>query len=168
MSLAMAGFGLQALSSIASFGQQRAEAKYAKAMQKYNNAMLGISAALATDAITQNEVQTTAAFDRTMVDIKKAALYQEGEARVNAAAAGATGNSVEMAYRDLGGSAARAETAANQELSSSYMAFDAQRRNVVLSRTMQTDHSYIPQPSAASALLGIAKAGVGAYNSAYP
>ena len=145
--------GMNAASSLLSFGAQSAQAKAQRAWQAYSNTMVRLSDAQNQNAITTNEVLAMKASTEESIDIQKDFLQSSASAEVAAAAAGVTGRSVSQAMFDIQRSANLAQSRREESLRNQFLSFDAQRKQSTMSAAMQQDHSYIPKPSLASSLL---------------
>lgn len=139
--------GSSLLSGLMSFGADKAAAKAQRAFQKYRNTMTQLSNALAQDAITANELISNEQFRRQALQIQS--TYQEaaGATQVQAGATDTAGRSVDRSMFLLEQSRDMAEAVRQENLISSWIAFDQQRENAAMSAAMQQDYSYIPKPN---------------------
>jgi len=156
-----------AVSALSQMKQQQAQKTQARAMQQwqeYQNQMAHIADAQNQNSITTNTTLAIQASANEAVQNQAAGIQAEGAAKVAAAAAGVKGGSVAATIFNVERGIASVEYQRQQDLQNKFLAFDTQRRQSVLSAKMQEDHSYIPKPSSAAMLLGIAKSGLEAYS----
>ena len=149
--------GMSALQEGQNSATSEAQYKADKKWKKYQNTMLGLSAAQSQNAITTNVTQTTLASATEALEIQKATVGARGDSIVQAAAAGVGGNSVASAVRAVERSGAELEFARQQDLRNAYLGFDYERRNIAMSAKMGENTNYIPKPSSVSSMLGFAK-----------
>lgn len=155
-----AKLGMDMLGGFMQYQSDKAEAKAARAYQKYRNTMTNLSNAINQNAITTNEIMSNDAFTREAVDIKKDYLAADANATVSAAAAGVKGRSVNQSLFDIKRSMDVAEGLRQENLRNSWLAFDQQRQTSAMDAALQQDHSYIPKPKLASYLLNAASKNV--------
>lgn len=159
------------LSLVNSWGQYQTasiQADLQERIQAYQNTMNRLSAARAENAVTLNEVRTRDAAVQADQMIQKQAMQDQGRAEVDAAAAGVTGNSVEMAARDLKASAGRASYAVKRQTAQQQAELRNQKTSIAISAITNTNIQVIPQPSVGSMLLGAGTNLLNIYDSHQP
>lgn len=155
MKLMSAQMGISIASGLSDFAIGSENAKLQRSIQAYNNTISALSAAQANNATTVSEIEAQDAATRMDAEIQRQAIIAEGEASVAAGAAGVAGNSVHGVMRGLRSSAARAQYARKENLKGQFRSFGQERRNTAVAKALNKDISVIPNPSGASALLGI-------------
>lgn len=165
---AAASFGVSALGLLSNYNAQKTQAIAMQRWQEYQNQMAHIADAQNQNSITTNTTMAIQASANEAVQNQAAGIQAEGAAKVAAAAAGVKGGSVAATIFNVERGIASVEYQRQQDLQNKFLAFDTQRRQSALSAKMQEDHSYIPKPSGAALLLGIAKEGLQAYSSTQP
>lgn len=151
---AAAGLGLSLLSMGASGSGSEAAAKAQAKYQAWKNAMAQISNAQTQNAITDNTVSQIQQSARQAMGIQRTGMEVQGASEVQAAAAGVTGKSVAATERHLERQTLNAEEGRRQTLQDMFANERIQRMNSSMQATLGQSYSYIPQPSAASSLLG--------------
>lgn len=149
--------GLTVVTGITDFINAGTSAKLAKAMQKYRNQMIEISAAMNARAISQNEIRTRDASVRLAFAIEVRSQQDIASANVSAAAAGVSGRSVDRQLRGLRGSALAAQAARKEQLRQEMSGHANDRINNRVSAIMQRDIEVHQKPSMMFALGGVAK-----------
>lgn len=153
LGLDAAGTALNTFQGFAKYKSAKAEAKAREAWQKYHNTMVNLSNATQQNGITMNEIFAQQALADQALQIKRGDIISSGSVEANAAAAGVTGNSVALSMLDVKRNSAQAEYKRQVTFKNTMLAFDTQRTNAALAAVMQGQHSYIPQPNAASYIL---------------
>lgn len=155
MSIMAAQMGLAAISGIGDFMVSGIQADLQRATIAYQNTMNALSAARQKNAVTVNEIRTRDAGMRSEFDIQQAALQQEADAEVMAAAAGVAGNSVDYVMNDLRSSAAKAKYANRRNVNAQLVEMAEQKKTIDLNAIMGRNTQVIPKPSVGSMLLGV-------------
>ena len=153
MNLRLIMTGMQALSSISSYGADKDQSKAQRVWQQYSNTMTDLSDAMMQNAITQNEVMALEASTDLGMDIQTDSLEAEGMAEVAAAAAGVKGRTVRQAKLDISRSASIAEGRRTRSLANQFLSFDQQRRTSRMTAAMKKNYSYIPKPRLSSYIM---------------
>lgn len=133
--------------------------------REYREKMSGISFAMQSNTMTQNEISARDAQVRSQEAIQIQAMEQEAEVEAGAAAAGVSGGSVTSAMRGMMRSRLRAYRALEMQKTAQSQTNTSNRRNLALERAMNKDISPIMRPSAASALLGLGAGLIDIYDS---
>ena len=160
--------GLSAVQSLGQYASASIQTKLQRSMQEYRNTMSQLSAARAKNAVTINENRAQDAATQAEQMIQRQAIQDQGRQAVDAAAAGVTGNSVEMAARDLRASAGRASYAQERQHQQAMAEMGEQRKSIAIGAIMNQDISVIPKPSAGSMLLGMGTNLLSIYDSHQP
>lgn len=137
-------------------------------IQDYRNTMSRLSSARAENAITVNEVRVRDASMQADDLIQRTAMKDQARAEVDAAAAGVSGNSVEMIARDLKASAGRASYAQRRQANQQLAELDEQRTSTAIAGITNQDVQVIPKPSVGSLLLGAGTNLLNIYDSHQP
>lgn len=154
---------LSLLSAGSSYGAAAAEAEARTAMQEYNNKMAHIADAMNQNAITTNVTLAIQESAKQATQLQQQAMQVTGQVEVQAAATDTVGRSVNQALKAVARGAANQEYARREDLKTQFMQADEQRRQSALSAKLQEDHSYIPEPDAASTLFSAGASILGAY-----
>lgn len=165
MSLMYLQMGHRALGAYAGYSAQRHSSKMAEIQKHYQNVMADIAAAQQNNTQTMNEVEVRDAFVRTGIALEVQAMKDQGSAEASAAAAGVKGGSVNSALRGLMRSHMQSKAALTQRKDQQHRANTQARRNIALNRAFSKNRDIIPQPSAASALLGLGAQMIDVYDS---
>lgn len=156
--------GLSALKSGASFIGAMQEAKSKRAWQQYNNAMTRLADGQNQNAITTN---VNMAIERSTIqgfEIERSEYQTRGAAEAAAAAAGVSGRSVNQTLFQVERSAAVAQHTRMYDLQGQLLGFEQQRQQSAFQTAQQIDHTYIPNPSPISALMGFGGDATKIYN----
>lgn len=122
--------------SIGGYFGRRHIAKRQAMWDRYNNAMAGIQAGQAQNAITDNVALNRAKHAENKVALETSRLQAAAKVKAGAAAAGVAGGSVASTIFDIGRNAGRKLAAENDRFETSLLVTDQQRRNVAMQRTM--------------------------------
>lgn len=158
---AVAAVGVMSAMSSWQAGTKQANAE--KAYQRYRNKMTKLSDAQNQNAITQNVTNAIQASAKQAVENQSAAIQAEGTARVASAAAGSGGNTASRSMWAVERTVANIEYQRQEGLKDMFLNSEVQRKQSAMNAALQVDKSYIPTPSSASLILGVAKAVVSSY-----
>lgn len=152
-----ADMGMQVIGAVGGYLSAAEDAKLATAMRKYQQKMSALSAAIANNGITRNirATQDQAVYADT--SIQSAALKEQADAAVEAAAAGIIGNSVNVTSVQLSADEARAQTSRKMQFTQQMQTYGDQRKSLALDRIFSRDISPIAQPRIGSTLLSLGK-----------
>lgn len=150
-----ARMGLSIAEGATGFLNQGIAASLQASLQKYRNQMLQISAAMANNAVTHNEISTRDASTRLNFAIQQQAAADQGSAEVAAAAAGVQGGSVDATMRGLRRSAANAQAARQMRAKAEAQAHHQERKNNNISAIFGRDTTPIDRPSLLSSAVGL-------------
>jgi hypothetical protein len=160
--------GGQAIGAASNFMIASSQAKMQEAAQAFGNSMRMLSAAQQTNSVTLAEAQIQDKSARLSAALQTTALKEQGAATVSAAAAGIKGNSVQQAMIGLRRSAIGAQNARLRNTDAALLAQGEARKNIKLAAILGQDVSIIPQPSVASALLGLGAQLIDTYDENQP
>lgn len=132
--------------------QQQAEAE--KRWQKYNNAMTMLGNASNQNTINTNEILAAERGANQRFEIGRSKYITVGQAEASAAASDTEGRSVNAVVFDVERNAAKAQAALRADLQAQYLSLDHQRQSSAFQMASNLDYSYIPQPNAATYLMG--------------
>lgn len=166
--LMLSQMGMSLASSWGDFQKASIQADLQERIQAYRNTMSKLSAARSLNAVTVNEARAGDAATVADVMIQKQSMQDQAQQEVNAAAAGVTGNSVEMAARDLRASAGRASFAQKRQYNQQMTDISNQRTSIAIGAITNQDIQVIPQPSVGSMLLGVGTNLLSIYDSNQP
>lgn len=130
-----------------SYAASSASAKAQEKWQTYKNKMVGFISGEQQDDVTTNLSLAEVASGNQNFMIQKQELEAEGTARVNAAAAGVSGNSVDATMQDIARNAANQQDQRIQQMTTQQMAADKEKRSIVINAQNSMDYSSITQPS---------------------
>lgn len=150
-----AQMGMSLLQQGSSYGAAAAEARARRKLQEYNNKMSRISDALNQNAITTNVTKAIQASSRAAIALQDQVREITAAADVQAASTGTVGRSVDMVMNEISRGAAQQEYTRQEDLKAYFLQADQQRKQSALSAKLNQDNSYIPKPSAASALFNV-------------
>jgi len=150
-----AQMGLGLVQGVTGFVQAGSASRLARDMQRYQNEMRGITAAMNRDVILQNEIATRDAGRALQFDIALRAKRDQGAAAVSAAAAGVSGRNVDKTMRGLRGSALRAHAARKKRTEQEMRQHFQERKNNEISLIMGRDIQVHYRPSALAHMAGI-------------
>jgi hypothetical protein len=150
-----AQMGVSVVQGVAGFVQDRIATKLARSMQKYQQQMRDISAAMNRDTITMNEIATEDASRRLQFDLALRSAKDKGAAAVSAAAAGVSGRNVDSQMRGLRGSALRAQAARKERTAQEMRQHWQERKNNNVSNIMGRDITVHARPSVLAHMGGI-------------
>ncbi len=154
-SLMYAQMGLAAIGGLAQSAVAREQSKMQESLQRYHNTFSALQSAQNLNIITRDEISAQDASVRQNLEIQRQGIIAKGQARVSAASAGVSGDSINRVMQGLRNSVARAQYARTENLEKQYSGFGQERRNVAFAQALNKDVTVIPRPSAASTLLGI-------------
>lgn len=166
--LLLSQMGMSLASSWGQYATANIQTDLQSKIQDYRNTMTRLSAARSENAVTVNQVRTRDAAVAANQMIQKQAMQDQARQRVDAAAAGVTGNSVAMVVRDLKASAGRASYALKRQVNQQHAEFREQRTSIALSAITNQDVQVIPRPSVGSMLLGATTNLLSIYDSHQP
>ena len=133
-----------------SYTADKTRYKAEKAWQTYSNVMKDLSATVAQNSITRNELTLSDAYITKAAEIKKSGMFSRSQVEVSAASAGVSGNSVNRVMREVIGASASEEAERQDEYERSMRDMADQRRQIQIDAALSQDYSYIPKPKAAS------------------
>lgn len=136
------------------FLTKRREAKNRAAWDNYHNAMAGIQAGVAQNAITDNVAINRARHAENKVAISKQRMMTAAKVKAGAAASGVAGGAVEATLFDIGRNAGQKIAGEEERMRVSLLATDQQRRGVAMQRTM-SQKDVTSTPSMLSGMVGI-------------
>lgn len=166
--LMLSQMGLSLAGTWGQFQTASIQADLQERIQAYRNTMSKLSAARSMNAVTVNEVRSRDAATQADVMIQQQSMRDTARQEVDAAAAGVTGNSVEMAARDLRASAGRARFAQKRQHHQQMAEMGAQRQSIAIAAITNQDIQVIPRPSIGSMLLGAGTNLLSIYDSHQP
>lgn len=166
--LMLSQMGLSLASSWGNFQTASIQANLQDRIQAYRNTMSKLSAARSLNAVTVNTARAGDVATVNDVMIQKQAMQDQARQEVDAAAAGVTGNSVEMAARDLRASAGRARFAQKRQHHQQMVEISNQRTSIAIGAITNQDVQVIPRPSVGSMLLGAGTNLLNIYDSHQP
>lgn len=126
----------QLATGVGSFLGKRKAARTQASWDRYNNAMAGIQAGQARNAISVNVALNREQDAQQRVAIEASRLMAAAKVKAGAAAAGVAGGAVEATIFDIGRNAGKRQQAAADQLQTNILATDQQRRSVAMSRKM--------------------------------
>ena len=147
--------GVRAISAVSGFYASTQEYKISKIMQKHQNTMLALSAAQSTNQINRNAIEVEEQFVLASAADQVTAMQDQEAARLSAAAAGASGNSVQSTLHDFHRAAAQKRYSNSKARETAHLQISDDRRQLALSVAAGQNRDIIPRPSAATALLGL-------------
>lgn len=153
---------------LGNFAVSREEAKLAESRRKYNRTMAALSASVNRNAITSNEIDTRDQTVFARLSIQTAAMQEQADHAVEAAAAGVGGASVRAGATQLTADAARSRTSLERQNLQVRRQFGQQRQQLNLQQIYGRDISPIPRPSFGAALFGMATNAVDIWNEHQP
>ena len=169
MSAAMyAQMGNKAVGVVSDHLLQNTQRKMQLDAQEHRNTMSAISAAMQSNNITREEINTQDSARRLKQQIDLASMQDKGNAEVSAAAAGVAGGSVDNTMRGLTRSAMQANYARIRNLDSQMQAHGNNRKNVTLQQVYNKDVQVFQKPNVGMALLGLTTDLVDTYNKNQP
>lgn len=166
--LMLSQMGLSLAGTWGQFQTASIQADLQERIQAYRNTMSKLSAARSMNAVTVNEARSHDAATQADVMIQQQSMRDQARQEVDAAAAGVTGNSVEMAARDLRASAGRARFAQKRQHHQQMAEMGAQRQSIAIAAITNQDIQVIPKPSIGSMLLGAGTNLLSIYDSHQP
>lgn len=166
--LMLSQMGLSLVGQWGALATSNIQAGLEERIQAYRNTMNRLSAARSENAVTVNQVRTRDAAVQAATMIQRQAITDQAQAEVDAAAAGVTGNSVEMAVRDLKASAGRARYAQERQANQQLAELREQKTSIAISAITNTDVQVIPRPSIGAMLLGAGTNLLNIYDSHQP
>ena len=155
MNLMYAEMGQSLISGLSKYGVGVQESKLAKSMQKYRQMMADLSASLAQNAITVNEIKTADKVANARLAIQGKSMEDQANYAVEAAASGLIGQSIKLGAVTREADAARARVSLERSYTDARRQFGAQRTQVELDRIYAKDISVIQGPSLGGALFDI-------------
>lgn len=149
--------GSTLISKAASFGVSLQESKLARSMQRYKQMMADLSATLAQNAITANEIAVGDQAVNARLDIQAQSMEDQANYAVEAAAAGLIGQSINLGSTVRQADAGRARLTLERSYEGQLRAFGQQRTQTELDRIYGKDISVISNPSIGGALFDTGK-----------
>lgn len=160
LGLQVLSLGLNALQQVGSYQAAKAKAKSDREWQEYNNKMVRINDALNQNTLTTNQNMRNERTAMQKIQLQRSEYATGAKVEVAAAATGTVGRSVDAALREVRTNAADARA----ELDRDNLYQDLQIQNQRMLSTFQAESSIdlrtIPNPSAASMMLGLVKTGI--------
>ena len=153
-SFMLAEMGLTGLNGVANIMIGNTERSIKKIMDKYNDTMSALSAAQANNQVTRNEVSVGKQIKLAEAGDQVATMQATESAKVAAAAAGVSGNSVAVTLNAFARGKAQKEMARDLEEQQVYGGLNDQRRSIATQRAYGKSISIMPSTSATS-LLGL-------------
>ena len=163
-----ARMGLAIGQSVGSFFSAGREADLKRKVQDFRNFVTDLQAARAQNTVTLNQARVQDTGTQADLLIQRRAIQQEAQQEVSAAAAGITGNTVELIARDLNASEGRARFSQSQEVFQKQSQLGAQKKSIGINATLNRDIQVIPKPSFGAALLGLGSQLVSIYDQSQP
>lgn len=145
--------GMGLLQGGVNYSQQKTTAKAQAAYQAYQNEMTQLSNGVAQNGITDNEIFSNRAFAQEGLQIQKQDLVSLAQAKVQAAASGVSGGSVNDTLMNINRQAADANSQRQEQEEESWVGYDDQRQNTAMAAATHMNYSPIQQPSLATNLL---------------
>lgn len=149
------------ISGIGQHMVSRENAKLAAAQRKYNRTMSALSASVSRNVITENEADLRDQSVFARLSIQTAAMQEQGQFDVEAAAAGMIGNSIDVGRRQLEADATRARSSIERQALQSRRQLGQARSQVAMDEIRQRDMTPLPKADLGSALFNI---GQGLFN----
>lgn len=146
--------GLTGFNGIANIMIANADRSIQKIMDKYNNTMAALSAAQANNQVTRNEVSVGQQALLAEAGDQQATMQATESAKVAAAAAGVSGNSVAVTLNSFARGKAQKEAAVDLERKQIYNGLNDQRRSIAIQKAYGKSISIMPSTNATS-LLGL-------------
>ena len=153
-SLMMTQMGLAAVNGVANMFISASERSIQKIMDNYNNKMAALSAAEGNNALTRNEVAIGDQAQMARAQDQSMAMMAKEAARVEAAAAGIKGNSVDSTLNSVDRAKAQKDAALQREENKALMGINDQRRSIAVNLAYGKAISVTPNPLP-SQLLGL-------------
>jgi len=153
-SLMLGEMGLTGLNGIANILVGNADRSVQRIMDKYNNTMAALSAAQANNQVTRNEASLSQQVKLAEAGDQVATMQATESAKVAAAAAGVSGNSVAVTLNSFARGKAQKEMARNLEETQVRGGLNDQRRSIAVQKAYGKSSSIMPSTSATS-LLGL-------------
>lgn len=153
--LMYAEMGLNMFTKVGGYLVSREQAKLARSQRKYEETMAALSAASNKNAINENQI---AMEDQTVfarLSIQTAAMQEQADFDVEAAAAGVMGRSIRMGKQQLAADAARAETSLDRQAQAQRRQFGQQRTQVDAARIWGKDVSPLPTANLGATLFDL-------------
>lgn len=153
-SLMWAQMGIQAVQGVGGYLASREQNKMQRTLQKYQNILTDLSAAMSNNQITRNEAaMRKQAVEHTFTS-QLIAMEDESSAKVAAAAAGVSGNSVDQVTQGLRRNAAQRNLQITEAIEQGELDIRDQRVAVIQGANMAQNRDVLARPSLANALLG--------------
>ena len=166
--LMYADVGVTVLEGVTNFLSARTDYRLNKAIQKHQEVMRGISAALARNTINQNRVRAGREAVYAAIGIDAQSAADMADARVSAAAAGVEGVSVQEGLADLRRSRLLALTGLGEAVSDVNASYADQERTLALDMIYSRDTTPITRPSVLGHLLDTSTKTMDAYDRNQP
>lgn len=143
-------------SGVAQYMVSREEAKLAASQRKYNRTMAALSASVARNVVTENEANLRDQSVFARLSIQAAGMQERASFDVEAAAAGITGNSIEVHRNQRTADEARARTSMERQALQQRRQFGQQRTQIRMDEIRSRDISPLPQANLGAAMFNIA------------
>lgn len=153
-SFMLAEMGLTGLNGIANMMISSTERDIQKIMNKYNDTMSALSAAQANNQVTRNEISVGQQVRFAEAGDQVAVMQATESAKVAAAVAGVSGNSVAVTLNSFARGKAQKEMSRNLEEKQVRGGLNDQRRSIAVQQAYGKSISIMPSTTATS-LLGI-------------
>lgn len=153
-SLMMSQMGLSAINGIAGMFISAAERDIQKIMDNYNNTMAALAAAESNNALTRNEIAIGDQAKMVEAQDQSMAMQAKEQARVEAAAAGVEGNSVDSTLHGIDRGKAQKQAALAREQKTALVGINDQRRSVAVNLAYGKAISVMPS-TLPSQMLGL-------------
>ncbi len=166
-SLMMTQMGLTAINGVANIFISQSQRGVQKIIDEYNDKMAALSAGESNNALTRNQVSIWDQAKFADAKEQSVALQAKEAARVQAAAAGVEGNSVDTTITGIDRAKAQQQEALQREQKQALTGINDQRRNIAVNLAYGKAINIMPS-STASQLLGLSANLLDVYKSYQP
>ena len=166
--LMYAEMGLNVIGGLAGYAVSKERAKQEAIVRKYNETMQALSAAMSLNAITANEAAARENAVNARLSIQSAAMQEEADYALEAAAAGVVGNTVKIGQMQRTADAARARTSLDRQYLAERMSTAQQREQVQLQKIYGKDISPLPKANFGAAVFGMVSNAIDIWNAHNP
>jgi RNase P/RNase MRP subunit p29 len=163
----MTQMGLTAFNGIANMFISQSERGVQKIMDRYNNTMAALSAAESNNSLTRNEIAIGDQAKMAEAADQSMAMMAKEAARVEAAAAGIAGNSVDSTLNAIDRGKAQRQAALAREQKTQMIGINDQRRQVAVNLAYGKAISVMPS-TLPSQMLGLAGSLLDVYKTYQP
>jgi len=160
--------GMSVIGAVSQYSTASANYRMEQTVRKYQERMAKLSEGMSLDAITRNEAQTIEQNVFANVSIQSAAMQEQADFAVEAAASGIVGNSVSVGNAQLKADASRAQTSRRRAFKQTMYAHGQQRTQVKLQTVYGRDVSPIAVPDFGRTVFGIVTGLVDIYDEHNP